>query len=145
MKKLIYIASPFFTQTQLVTIEMVEKMTNDVGLAFYSPRVDGILKNMTPEQRKANANKIFKLNCSHMIHANASLCILDDKDQGTNWENGFAYYHRRYYSPRYRLYAYTSDNKELNVMLQQSFDYHAKGPELALSCRFNLFSDRNTK
>ncbi len=127
MKKQIYLAGPFFTPEQLNTIQLIENLIKDVGLVYYSPRQDGVLKNMTPEERKLSARKLFNLNCARIMQTQAMLCLLDDKDQGTNWENGFAFYHRHYYNPRYRLFAFTSERKELNVMLQQSFDYHAKG------------------
>lgn len=131
MKKQLYIAAPFFTPPQLETIKSVEQAIMDAGLIFYSPRLDGVLKEMLPEERKARARDIFNLNVRHIINADGVLCILDDKDTGTTWENGFAYYHRRYNIGKhsYRLFSYTTSNRELNVMLQQSFDYHAKGIE----------------
>lgn len=127
--KQIYIASPFFTPKQLAKVDEVEKLIYESGLRYYSPRADGILKQMTPEERKAQAGKIFKLNCGNIIHADAVLAILDEPDTGTHWEMGFAYAIRRYnlQSHHFRVFAYTTERPTLNVMLQQSVDAHAYG------------------
>jgi nucleoside 2-deoxyribosyltransferase len=132
-KLLVYLAAPFFTPAQLKTVEQIEEAINEAGLVFYSPRHDGVLQSMTPEERKANAKKIFRLNCSNIIHADAILAVLDEKDTGTTWELGFGYYKRRYNtaSSKFRIFAYTSEAKAMNVMLQQSFDATAVGlPQL---------------
>jgi len=125
--KLIYLASPFFTPTQLATITAVEATIKAAGLALYSPRNDGVLTQMTPEERQRSASKIFRLNCSNIIHAEGVVAVLDEKDTGTTWELGFAYYHRRYFSGRFRIFAYTSTEVKMNVMLAQCFDAHAVG------------------
>lgn len=129
MKKLVYIAAPFFTPAQLVTVEQVEKAVERAGLAMYSPRHDGVLMAMTPEQRKANAKGIFESNVNNIIHANGFLACLDEHDTGTYWECGFAYYHRRYNLGRhtFRMFAYTSGSKPINVMLEKSFNNCAIG------------------
>lgn len=128
-KKQLYIAAPFFTPAQVETVKLVEKTITDCGCVFYSPRLDGVLKDMLPEERKAKSTEVFKLNVRHIIQADGMLCILDDKDTGTTWESGFAYYHRRYNLGKhsYRIFAYTSGERELNVMLAKSFDGHAQG------------------
>lgn len=132
MKRL-YIGSPFFTPAQLATVEMVEQAITESGLAFYSPRLDGVLMEMLPEERKQKSLEIFQLNVDNILNSDAILCVLDDKDTGTTWENGFAYcyslvLHRlNYRKLNYKLFAYTSTEREINVMLQCSFDYHAQG------------------
>ena len=130
-KKLIYLASPFFKPNQVETIEKVEFMVTEAGLALYSPRHDGVLMGMTPAERLAAAPKIFKLNVSRIVHADAVLAVLDDWDAGTTWEVGFAFAHIRYnmgHTPN-KLFAFTSERPTLNVMLQQSFSAHAVGWE----------------
>jgi nucleoside 2-deoxyribosyltransferase len=129
MKKLLYIAAPFFTPSQLERVKLVEDtIFNTTGLTFYSPRLDGVLQDMSPEERRTNAEKVFKLNVGHMIHAEGFLAILDEPDTGTHWECGFAYYHKRYHSPRYRTLAFKQAmDKPINVMLQKGFDAIAYG------------------
>jgi nucleoside 2-deoxyribosyltransferase len=126
-KKLIYIAAPFFTPAQVTLVETVESSIKAVGMAFYSPRLDGVLKDMLPEERKAKSGEVFKRNCAMIMECNAMIAVLDEKDTGTTWECGFAYYHKRYYIAGYKIIAYTSEQKELNVMLAKCFDAHAQG------------------
>jgi nucleoside 2-deoxyribosyltransferase len=127
--KQIYIASPFFTPKQLAKVDAVEKLIYESGLRYYSPRSDGVLMNLKPEERKAQAGKIFKLNCGNIIHADAVLAILDEHDTGTYWEMGFAYAIRRYNmaTNTFRVFSYTTERPTINVMLQQSVDAHAYG------------------
>ena len=128
-KKQIYLAAPFFNPTQLATVEMVENLIEKCGIACYSPRKDGVLKAMTAEERKAAAPKIFKLNCSNIVHSDGFLALLDEHDTGTYWECGFAYYNQRYVTARYKTFAFTSGSKVLNVMLRQGFQHYAQSIE----------------
>lgn len=142
MKKILYIAAPFFTPQQVETVRSVEHAIEECGLGFYSPRLDGILKDMLPEERKAKSKEVFRRNCAKLIDCDAILAILDDKDTGTTWECGFGYYHSRYFSPGYRVLAYTTEERELNVMLAKSFAAHAKGlPQLKALLR--AYRDNN--
>lgn len=129
MKKRIYIAAPFFTPEQVDTVRLVETSIEKCGMVFYSPRLDGVLKDMLPEERKAKSGEVFKRNCAQMMDCDAMLAILNEKDTGTTWECGFAYYHRRYNIGKntYRIMAYTTSQRELNVMLAKAFDAHAHG------------------
>lgn len=129
MKKQIYLASPFFKPEQLERILLIEDtILRTDGLTFYSPRLEGVLQEMTPEDRKANATKIFDTNVRRIIHSEGLLAVLDEPDTGTHWECGFAFYHKRYFNPHYKLMAFKQDMvRPINVMLQKSFDGVAYG------------------
>jgi len=131
-KKMIYIASPFFTPTQLIAVEMVENIIRKYNMAFYSPRLDGVLQNMTPEQRVANAPKTFKRNCVQIANASCILAILDEKDSGTTFELGFAYACRRYtlVNNRFRIFGYRNNPAPtMNIMLRQCLDAFVESPD----------------
>ena len=123
MKRL-YIAAPFFTPAQLDLVVAVEALVVQCGLNYYSPRMDGVLKDMTAEQKRQEAPAIFKMNMRQITMCDGMLCLLDYPDTGTTWESGFAYYHRRYNVGKhhYRVMALFTGTKPLNVMLQQCFD-----------------------
>lgn len=123
--KTLYIAAPFFNEDELKRVIAVERMIRSVpGLQYYSPRSDGVLKDMTPEERKAAAPKIFALNVQKINECAGMVAILDTSDTGTSWELGYAYGKRP-------IIAYTSGGKTLNVMLRQCVNAHAhEGVEL---------------
>ena len=47
-----YIASPFFTKSQLDTVKLIEKSLDNAGIKYFSPRSEGVLIEMTEEERK---------------------------------------------------------------------------------------------
>lgn len=90
--KQIYIASPFFNPAQLELVHHVENaIRNTDGLNFYSPRADGVLQDMTHEQRAARGPELFRLNCKMIMQCDSVLAIKTHKDEGTIWETGYAY------------------------------------------------------
>lgn len=122
MKKL-YIASPFFNDHQLALVKQVEttiRLTN--GLEYYSPRVDGVLKDMTPEQRAEAGPKLFRLNVKMIRECDAVLALKDYSDTGTTWETGFAYGIEK------PVFAFRSDpTQSLNIMVLQCLNAVAYG------------------
>jgi nucleoside 2-deoxyribosyltransferase len=122
MKKL-YIAAPFFTPDQLTLVESVEEaIRQHSALTFYSPRFDGVLKDMTPEQRVEAGPKLFKLNVKMIRECDALLALKDYSDTGTTWETGFAYGIGR------PMFGYTTGAaKPLNIMVAQCFDAVIRG------------------
>lgn len=124
MKK-IYIAAPFFTPEQLDLVKDVEHLIDRTeNLMYYSPRFDGVLKNMTPEQRVAAGPKLFKLNVRMIRECDSVLALKDYSDTGTTWETGFAYGIGQF------VFGYGSDrNKPLNIMVAQCFNCVVYGPD----------------
>ena len=120
----IYIASPFFTPEQLAVVEHVEHTLKYVGLSYYSPRHDGVLKDMPPEERLKAGPKLFKMNCEMVCACDAVLALMDYKDTGTTWETGYAF------GLGHPVLGYRTDpNQPLNVMLQQCFHAIVYGKE----------------
>lgn len=108
----IYIAAPFFNAEQVGLVMAVEDLLGQIpGLTYYSPRHDGVLKDMTEPQKKAAAPKLFALNVANIVNCNAVLALLDYSDTGTTWETGYAYGINK------RVLAYRSNGKPLNIML----------------------------
>jgi len=128
MKK-VYIAAPFFNPAQLAAVESIEQLCGTInGLQYYSPRSDGVLMEMTPEERKASMQRIFDTNVNRMNECDGMIAILDEKDTGTTWELGYAYMRSRTTSPRYRVMGYTSTpDVTINVMLAKGMHSHAVG------------------
>jgi nucleoside 2-deoxyribosyltransferase len=116
MKK-IYIAAPFFNPEQLALVMEVESAISAAGLALYSPRHDGVLKDMTPEQRVAAGPELFKLNCRMIRECDSVLALKDYSDTGTTWETGFAYGVGQF------VFGYKRESvKPLNIMVAQCFN-----------------------
>lgn len=123
MKKL-YIAAPFFNIGQLTLVNSVEIMiATTPGLLFYSPRTDGVLQDMTPEQRADMAPKLFALNKKMIRECDAVLAIKDHKDSGTTWETGFAHGIGK---PVFG-YRHGTTAEPLNIMVLHCFDAFAEG------------------
>lgn len=113
----LYLASPFFNPQQLAVLETIEKAIDEMpNLTYYSPRVDGVLKDMTPEERKAAGPRLFRLNCKMVRECDAVLALKDYSDTGTTWETGFAYGIGR------PVFGFRSNpSQPLNIMVLQSF------------------------
>lgn len=122
MKKL-YIAAPFFNEAQLALVKQVETTIRlTTGLEYYSPRHDGVLKDMNPEQRAAAGPNLFKLNVKMIRHCDAVLALKDFSDTGTTWETGFAYGIEK------PVFAFRSDpTQPLNIMVLQCLNAVAYG------------------
>lgn len=123
--KKLYIASPFFNPEQLAVVEHVERSIRYVGgLDYYSPRNDGVLKDMAPAERLAAGPKLFKLNCQMVRECDAVIALMDYKDTGTTWETGYAYGLNK------SVFGYRTDpNQPLNIMVQQCFHAVVYGQE----------------
>jgi nucleoside 2-deoxyribosyltransferase len=126
MTKKLYIAAPFFNPDQLGLVQFVERAIDQTrGLNYYSPRVDGVLKDMAPSERKAAGPKLFALNVRMIRECDAVLALKDYSDTGTTWETGFAYGIEK------PVFGYkTSAEPPLNIMVSQCFNatiYSANG------------------
>lgn len=137
MKKL-YIAAPFFNDEQLTLVKNVElaiKMTP--GLDYYSPRNDGVLNDMSPEDRKAAGPKLFSLNVKMIRACDAVLALKDYSDTGTTWETGFAYGIER------PVFAYRSDpTRPLNIMVLQCLNAMSYGYDELLRMLHSYANDQ---
>jgi nucleoside 2-deoxyribosyltransferase len=135
---LVYLASPFFTPSQLAAVEKLEILVGDVGHEIYSPRRDGVLIDMTPAERKKSVKKIFESNVYWILRCDAMVALIDDRDAGVIWELGFAYATRRqrervktinWPEMRPRIVTCTEKDYGLNVMIQECVDSHCRSAD----------------
>lgn len=124
----VYLASPFFTPTQIQMVEAIEEiLRNAPDVQLYSPRQDGIvLKDLPPKDRLAASKKVFHTNIDQISWCHYIVAVIDDRDPGTIWEMGFGYAQGK------RIVTYTAQNYGLNVMLQCCVVAHVRTlPNLA--------------
>jgi len=86
---MVYIAAPFFTEEQLRVVMRVEAALFALGIKFYSPRADGVLKDMDPEEQASSRRRIFDLNIANMNACTHTVACVEHKDSGTTFEIGF--------------------------------------------------------
>lgn len=134
--KNIYLAAPFFTPMQLELVQEVEKLISTIpGLTYFSPRSEGVLKDMTAEERAASMQRIFQSNVDHIQGCDCLLAILDHKDTGTTWELGMAYGMNSSGEGKLigehnpiKIFGFTGNPLvEINVMLKKCLHAHAAG------------------
>lgn len=92
MSKKIYLASPFFNQTELERVDKVKEILDAKGLEVFSPK-----EHQNPEYefgsiewRKAT----FKNDVDHIDWCDVVVAIISQgnyDDSGTAWELGYAY------------------------------------------------------
>lgn len=153
----IYLAAPFFTPEQVSVVEGLENLVAEVSsIELYSPRKDGVLSAMTPEERRRSKGKIFELNCHHITTSQMVLAVIDHRDVGVVWELGFAYSFKRLLEEMW-IVTYTDYDFGLNVMIQECVDAHVHGMteaetvirgvatnDLEVFSRFRKFNERVT-
>jgi nucleoside 2-deoxyribosyltransferase len=115
---MIYIAGPFFNPKQLLMIEAIEKCLGDHGLKYYSPRSDGVLIDLTEEQRQNMKKAIYNKNVEMIEKSSKMIAVIDDRDVGTIWEMGYA---RACNIPTVTI---SNEAYGLNVMLAESVQAH---------------------
>lgn len=109
----VYIAGPFFNEKQLATIKMIEKILEEDGVFYHSPRSVGVLKDMGKEEKKNSMKSIFESNLENMDNCTHMICVLNDRDTGTLVEFG-------YMLAQNKPIVYFADNsKFVSVMLAQ--------------------------
>lgn len=87
----IYLAGPFFNETEIRNIEYAEQILSEKGIAFFSP--------MRHEEREETpgttswAKKIFEMDRAAIEGCDAVLALYygNNSDSGTAWECGYAY------------------------------------------------------
>jgi len=87
---------------------------NELGLTYYSPRLDGI--DLTPDATEADRNAVFADNVAHLKQAQLVVAVIDDFDTGTIWETGTAFG----LDIPVAYYAETLADGTFNVMLAKS-------------------------
>jgi len=118
MKNYAYLASPFFNTKQLDFIERIENELDGAGIKYFSPRSEGVLIDMTEEERKAKMIDIFQSNIRHMREASFMVANIDDFDTGTMFEIGF------FYALGKPVFTITDNDFGLNIMIRQASTRH---------------------
>lgn len=115
---MIYIAGPFFDYNQLSVIKDIEEFLEEKGYEFFSPRIFGVLKDLSASKRKTVAKDVFDKNIEMMLKCTTLLAVIDNFDSGTMIEIGFAFANRK------EIITYSPNCYGLNVMLAQMSNGH---------------------
>lgn len=87
-----YIACGFFTEEQKNLVSSIEKIYDDMGLPYFSPRQNSTdFSKLKGGTRVLAIDNIFESNCSRINAAKKVIIGVDSKrDTGTMWELGYA-------------------------------------------------------
>lgn len=86
MKTKVYIAAPFFNETQLAIVEAIKKVLDeDANIEYFSPKDESMFK------QGDDPKYILDLNCKAILNSDVLLAVTNDKDVGTMFECGYAY------------------------------------------------------
>ncbi len=85
----VYLASGWFTPTQLERLEAVKKILIDEGFEVFSPKDEALV---TPDSTTDWQSEVFKGNLTAIEHSSFLLGISNEKDMGTLFEIGYAYH-----------------------------------------------------
>ena len=110
----VYIAAPFFNPAQLAIVEDIELQLKFHMIDFFSPRSEGVLVSMSPEEQKANHKRIYESNVRHMDECTHMVACVEYKDTGTIFEMGY------FAAQKKPIVMFSSILLSVNVMLGQS-------------------------
>jgi len=133
----VYLAGPFFNDTQLNVVEKVKKILESLNIKYYSPKDEmRYFKGDPPEKAK----KCFDLNIVAMNDCDFMLAIIDDFDPGTMFEMGYMCCQNK------RILAYSDiPGRGLNLMLSQSCVGFANGLRELADILVKINSNNYTK
>jgi len=134
----VYIAAPFFNEEQLDVVRKIELLLESNGINFFSPRSEGILKDLNVEQRKLEMGRLFRSNVDHMDWCTHCVAVVDDYDTGTVWEMGYLY------ATHKKLITFSACYHGINVMLNESIVAHCITYESIIDGLKGIFEDTKT-
>jgi len=118
----VYIAAPFFNDRQKGVVAGIElalfNALSSASMTFYSPRSEGILKDMNSKERAERMKYIFDKNIEMLNWCNYVVAFIDDYDTGTVFEMGYAF------SAGKKIVTYTDNYYGINVMLNECIVGH---------------------
>ena len=114
----VYIAAPFFNEEQLDVVRKIELLLEEKGIAYFSPRMEGVLVKMSKEERAKKMGEMFRSNVDHMDWCTHCVAVIDDYDTGTVWEIGYLY------ATHKKIVTYSNNYHGINVMLNEAIEYH---------------------
>lgn len=108
----VYIAAPFFNETQIRRLEFVKEILEDKQIPFFSPKDESLFMPgiTTPEE-------VFASNMSALDKTTLLVCITDDKDTGTIFEAGYCSAKN---IPIIYLWTTAQSGQKFNIMLAAS-------------------------
>lgn len=115
---MIYIASPFFNDKQQDFVKNIEDYLAAHKVDYYSPRSEGILLDLTEEERQKQKKHIYDINVERICECDHLVAVIDDRDIGTIWEMGYA---TALGTP---VTSISNEDYGLNVMLAESVKAH---------------------
>lgn len=111
----VYIAAPFFTDIDNERLDIIEKMLEDKGLTYFSPRKQSAIGPISdPEVRE----KAFQMNVDNIKNADFVIAETSRKDLGTLFEAGLAY--EAGVPIIYATFILGEDGGAVNLMLSES-------------------------
>lgn len=114
----IYIAAPFFNDAQLRVVEKIETYLAMREIEYFSPRSEGVIINMTPEQKANALSRIYESNVSHIKSCDKMIAVIDGMDKGVIFELGFAAALGK------KIITLSTKQYGLNVMISQCVSAH---------------------
>ena len=114
----VYIAGPFFNDEQVGVIARIEMLLEKMGVDYFSPRSEGVLKKMSKEERAAKMGDVFKSNVRNMDWCTHCIAVTDGYDTGTVWEMGYLF------ATGKQIITFSNEYKGINVMLNESISAH---------------------
>lgn len=118
----VYIAAPFFNQEQLLAVNEIENILDKYGIEYFSPRLDGVLTEMSKTEKSERMKGIFLGNIAELNRCNLMIAVIDNYDTGTVFELGF-FFGKKKEEP---IITVSNRDFDLNVMLKFSVSCHLK-------------------
>jgi nucleoside 2-deoxyribosyltransferase len=125
----VYIAAPFFNESQLAVVEAIKTVLDQNDIDFFSPKDESMFK------QGDDPREIIDLNCNAITNCNAVIAVTDGKDVGTMFECGYAYAHN---IPVIYIWLGHQPGQPFNLMLAASGEVVYKITDIpdALTCNY---------
>jgi len=125
----VYIAAPFFNDDEIRVVEAIEFALTQYEISYFSPRSEGVIKEMTVVEKISKMRNIYDSNIEGIAGCNLMIAVIDGRDVGTMFELGVqACMARDRVDERY-VVTFSDKNFGLNVMLKFASDCHINGFE----------------
>ncbi len=115
---MIYIASPFFKESELNFVKLIEDNLEKYAIDYFSPRNEGVLQNLTEEEKQIQKSRIYQSNIDNIRLCDTMVAVIDGRDTGTIWEMGYASALKK------DIISISNKSYGLNVMLAESVRIH---------------------
>lgn len=114
-----YIAGPFFNDEEMSLVKRIELALLKKKIRFFSPRLNGIVKDVTVPDKDSFMHRIYDDNIKSINNSSIMVCIIDNHDSGTMFEYGWAAGDGK------AILTITDKDYGLNIMLKFSAEAHS--------------------